>query len=96
MRQEPIEAARNFIIKYFPDCQGAVLAGSVIRGESTETSDLDIVVFCKEISSAYRESLIAFGWPIEIFVHNLTYIEIILKVIVKERDLHCLEWFQRD
>jgi predicted nucleotidyltransferase len=67
----PIEAAKRFINKHFPNCQGAVLAGSVVRGEETDTSDLDIVVFDKSINSSYRESLIDFGWAIEIFVHNL-------------------------
>ncbi len=68
----PIEAAKRFITKRFPDCQGAVLAGSVVRGEATDTSDLDIVVFDKSITSSYRESFIDFGWAIEVFVHNLT------------------------
>lgn len=68
----PIEAAHQFIKKYFPNCQGALLAGSVVRGEETETSDLDMVIFDKSIRSSYRESFIEFDWPIEIFVHNLT------------------------
>ncbi|CAM4015316.1 nucleotidyltransferase domain-containing protein [Mesobacillus thioparans] len=60
-----------FVEERFPDCDAALLAGSVIRGEATETSDLDIVVFKKDIPSAYRESLIFCGWPVEVFVHNL-------------------------
>ncbi|WP_062052092.1 nucleotidyltransferase domain-containing protein [Bacillus sp. JCM 19034] len=68
----PIEAAHEFINKYFPNCQAALLAGSVVRGEATETSDLDIVIFAKNLNSSYRESLIDYGWAIEIFVHNLT------------------------
>ncbi|MFD4703358.1 nucleotidyltransferase domain-containing protein [Gottfriedia sp. NPDC058432] len=68
----PIEAAQHFIEKYFPKCQGALLAGSVVRGEATETSDLDIVIFDKNFSSSYRESLKEFGWDIEVFVHNLS------------------------
>lgn len=68
----PVEAAKRFITKRYPSCQGAVLAGSVVRGEETDTSDLDIVVFEKSISASYRESLIDFGWPIEVFVHNST------------------------
>ncbi|OMC85982.1 nucleotidyltransferase [Viridibacillus sp. FSL H7-0596] len=68
----PIEAAHLFINKYFPNCQGAVLAGSVVRGEGTDTSDLDIVVFDKSLNSSYRESFNEFGWPIEVFIHNLT------------------------
>lgn len=47
------------------------MAGSVVRGEATETSDLDIVIFDKNLNSSYRESLIDFGWNIEVFVHNL-------------------------
>jgi predicted nucleotidyltransferase len=68
----PLEAGKQFILKYFPQCQGAVLAGSVVRGEATDTSDLDIVVFDESIRSSYRESLIDFGWAIEVFVHNKT------------------------
>lgn len=71
-RDHAVEAALQFITKHFPHCDGALLAGSVIRGEATETSDLDIVVFDKKQKTAYRESIIAFGWAIEVFVHNLT------------------------
>lgn len=68
----PLEAAQKFIDKHFPDCDGALLAGSAVRGEATATSDLDIVVFDRTAASSYRESLTAFGWPVEVFVHNLT------------------------
>ncbi|WP_099355096.1 nucleotidyltransferase domain-containing protein [Fredinandcohnia onubensis] len=67
-----IDAAHKFINKHFPNCQGALLAGSVVRGEATETSDLDIVIFDKNLSSSFRESLIDNGWAIEVFVHSLT------------------------
>lgn len=69
---QPVEAGYQFLNKYFPSCQGALLAGSVVRGEATDTSDLDIVIFDNSVPSSYRESLIDFGWPIEVFVHNLT------------------------
>ncbi|MGM9967360.1 MAG: nucleotidyltransferase domain-containing protein [Rummeliibacillus sp.] len=69
---KPVEAASLFIDEFFPQCQGAILAGSVVRGEATDTSDLDIVIFDNKICASYRESLIQFGWPIEVFVHNLT------------------------
>jgi hypothetical protein len=71
-RMDPIKAAELFILNYFPNCYGAVLAGSVVRGEATETSDLDIVIFDKNLKTAYRESVIECGWNIEAFVHNLT------------------------
>lgn len=71
-RLKPLEAARCFINQFFPNCDGAVLAGSVVRGQGMATSDLDIVVFEKNINASYRESLIEFGWQIEVFVHNLS------------------------
>ncbi|MBS4200903.1 nucleotidyltransferase domain-containing protein [Bacillus sp. FJAT-49732] len=71
VKLDPIQAATQFIAEQFPNCQGAVLGGSVVRGEATETSDLDIVIFDESLQSSFRESLTAFGWPIEIFVHNL-------------------------
>ncbi|KQL50858.1 nucleotidyltransferase [Heyndrickxia shackletonii] len=71
-RLKAMEAAALFVDQFFSNCDGAVLAGSVVRGEETDTSDLDIVVFDKNINSSYRESFIEFGWPIEVFVHNLS------------------------
>ncbi|KAF0817007.1 hypothetical protein KIS4809_4107 [Bacillus sp. ZZV12-4809] len=71
-RPEPIEAAVQFVERHFPNCQGALLAGSVVRGQATETSDLDLVIFDDNLVSSYRESVIEFGWNIELFVHNLT------------------------
>ncbi len=68
----PTQAAQQFIYKHYPNCQGALLAGSVVRGEATETSDLDIVIFDKKLNSSYRESLVDFDWGIEVFVHNLS------------------------
>ncbi|SDM59866.1 nucleotidyltransferase domain-containing protein [Bacillus sp. OK048] len=67
----PKESAKLFIQKQFPNCDGALLAGSVVRGQATETSDLDIVIFDKNVKSSYRESIFDFGWNIEVFVHNL-------------------------
>jgi predicted nucleotidyltransferase len=71
-RIEAYKAAELFTLNHFPNCHGALLAGSVVRGEATETSDLDIVVFDNNFKSAYRESVIEYGWNIEVFVHNLT------------------------
>ncbi|WP_062104366.1 nucleotidyltransferase domain-containing protein [Bacillus niameyensis] len=71
-RPSPLDAANLFINQYFPNCQAALLAGSVVRGEATDTSDLDIVIFDQNLRSSYRESFIQFGWYIECFVHNFS------------------------
>ncbi|MEH7247244.1 nucleotidyltransferase domain-containing protein [Neobacillus niacini] len=85
-KAEPFEAALQFIHTSFPNCDGALLAGSVVRGEATETSDLDIVVFDQTVKSSYRESLIDFGWNIEVFVHNLiSYKEFFINDCVRAR-----------
>lgn len=78
-RLQPVEAAKRFIAEKFPDCQAALLAGSVVRDEETATSDLDIVVFNEKVESAYRESHIEDGWPIEVFVHNFTSYKVFFK-----------------
>ncbi|MCA1058783.1 nucleotidyltransferase domain-containing protein [Rossellomorea aquimaris] len=70
VRPPAIEAAKQFIEEHYSSCQAAILAGSVVRGEETSTSDLDIVVIDHQLLSEYRESLIVNGWPIEVFVHN--------------------------
>ncbi|EOV9527695.1 nucleotidyltransferase domain-containing protein [Bacillus cytotoxicus] len=65
-----IEAAQNIIEVRFPNCDVALLGGSVARGEETITSDLDIVVLDRKLPSCYRESFFCNGWPVEVFVHN--------------------------
>ncbi|OPX04468.1 hypothetical protein B1A75_02870 [Geobacillus sp. LEMMY01] len=66
----PIEAALKFIDNYIPNCDLAILGGSIIRGDYTNTSDLDIVVICNDENAPYRESFIEYNWPIELFVHT--------------------------
>ena len=67
---DTLDAARAFIDQHFPECTAAFIAGSIVRGEATATSDLDIVIITTREETPYRASFIAFGWPIEVFVHN--------------------------
>ncbi|MCA1618021.1 MAG: nucleotidyltransferase domain-containing protein [Acidobacteria bacterium] len=46
------------------------LGGSVVRGEATPASDLDLVVVYEELPNAYREAFVHAGWPVETFVHD--------------------------
>ena len=54
----------------YPRASVIFLAGSLVRGEGTSTSDLDLVVLFDSIPSAYRESFIYKQWPVETFVHD--------------------------
>jgi predicted nucleotidyltransferase len=68
--RDPLETAKRFIEINHPDCDGAMLAGSCARGESTATSDLDIIILYTGKDSAYRESIFYEDWPVEVFVYT--------------------------
>ena len=70
MTKDPVAVARTLLARRYPSAAVSFLAGSVIRGEHTATSDLDIVVVFDELPNAYRESLICDEWPVEVFVHD--------------------------
>lgn len=70
-RPEPVSAIDGLRLQRFPTALAVFCAGSVIRGEGTPHSDLDVVVLVDSIPSARRESFLLHGWPIELFVHDL-------------------------
>jgi predicted nucleotidyltransferase len=65
-----IQAAKQFVSNYFPNCNVAILTGSTTRGEETPYSDLDILVISDHEPSAYVEAFHEYGWMIEILMHN--------------------------
>jgi hypothetical protein len=69
-RVSPVEAARGVLGERYAGARVLFLAGSVMRGEATPTSDLDVVVMYEELADAYRESFTFAGWPVEAFVHD--------------------------
>jgi hypothetical protein len=71
MKTSAREAAKKFIEAHYPSCEVAYLAGSVVRGEETESSDLDIIIIDSTVKESYRQSLHEFDWPIEVFVYNM-------------------------
>jgi hypothetical protein len=74
-RIEPIEAARRIFRDRYVGARSLFLAGSVVRGDATPTSDLDIVVVFERLPNAYREAFTFEGWPVEAFVHDAETIE---------------------
>lgn len=69
-RISPVEAAREIFRTRHAGARVLFLAGSVLRGEATPTSDLDIVVVYERLPVAYRESFVHAGWPVETFVND--------------------------
>lgn len=54
----------------YVDAAFAFAAGSIMRGEGTWLSDIDLVVIYDHLEAARRESFMADGVPIEVFVHD--------------------------
>ena len=81
-----MEAAQSIITSQFPNCDVALLGGSVKR-RSDKTSDLDIVIVDQSLTSCYRESFYSNGWPVEVFVHNFETYKTFLKWIAIAGDL---------
>ena len=74
-RQDPVSAASAILRERSRGADSVLLAGSVIRGDSTATSDLDLVVLYPTLERAFRESFHYAGWPVETFVHDSRTIE---------------------
>lgn len=69
-RIDPVEAARRIRRERYAGARVLFLAGSVMRGEGTPASDLDLVVVYERVPHAYREAFVYEGWPVEAFVHD--------------------------
>jgi hypothetical protein len=67
---QPTQVTREIFDSRYPDASVIFLAGSIIRGEGTPFSDLDLVVIFDKLPAAYRESFYFQGFPIEAFVHD--------------------------
>jgi len=67
---DPVGTARQIIAERFPTARAAWLGGSVVRGDATATSDLDITVLIPGPPAPFRDSIRYAGWPVELFVHD--------------------------
>jgi predicted nucleotidyltransferase len=67
-----VESARRFVEAHFSECYVAFVASSVLKGEGTDTSDLDIVIITDREDAPFRQSFVWEGWPVEAFVHTET------------------------
>src|SRR5215216_7592421 len=74
-RISPEEAAQGIRRDRYDGARVLFLAGSVMRGEATPASDLDIVVVYGQLPNAYREAFVYAGWPVETFVHDAETLE---------------------
>ncbi|WP_102345717.1 nucleotidyltransferase domain-containing protein [Bacillus sp. Marseille-P3661] len=71
MKLKPLDAANRFIEEIYPNSSIVILAGSVVREQSTSSSDLDILIIDETENTMSRNCFEKFGWPIETFVYNI-------------------------
>lgn len=65
-----ISAARTCLATRFKGASHLYVAGSIMRGDGTPFSDIDLVVVYPKLPRAWRESFVLDGFPIEAFVHD--------------------------
>ena len=65
-----IGVAHALRLDRYPDAAAVFAAGSLIRGEGTAYSDLDLVVIYPTLPHAYRESFNFQAYPVEAFIHD--------------------------
>lgn len=70
MREDIIQMAMAVSRMRYPSATVVFAAGSLVRGEGTSHSDLDLVVILSSVPNAYRESFHFHDFPVEAFVHD--------------------------
>ena len=68
--EDLIRVTRQIFDYRYPTANVILLAGSLLRGEGTPYSDLDLVVIFDQLPHAWRESFEFQGFPVEAFVHD--------------------------
>jgi len=68
--EDLIKITRQILDDRYPGADVIFLAGSLLRGEGTPYSDLDLVVIFEQLPHAWRESFNFQGYPVEAFVHD--------------------------
>ncbi|MBB4289680.1 hypothetical protein GGE16_001720 [Rhizobium leguminosarum] len=70
LAERALAAARRCVASRFAGAAFAFVTGSLIRGEGTAFSDIDLVVVFPALERAWRESFTEKGFPVEAFVHD--------------------------
>lgn len=70
LQAKAVETAKSILVDRFPEADCAFVSGSITRGMSTPTSDIDLVVVFPRVEAAWRESFYYGGVPIEVWAHD--------------------------
>src|SRR5436190_24007093 len=75
MHERIINVANEIRLERYPGADVVFAAGSIVRGEGTAFSDLDLVIVHRHLAHAYRESFRFGGYQVEAFVHDRATLE---------------------
>jgi predicted nucleotidyltransferase len=75
MSQRIVDLANAIRVDRYRDATVVFVAGSIVRGEGTAYSDLDLVVMYPRLACAARESFTRDGYPVEAFLHDRETLE---------------------
>lgn len=80
-----IALVSSYLAAAYPDLRAALLTGSIVRGTSTATSDLDVVVLLPAGAGAVRETVEWSGRTVDVFGYDLASLEHWLAVDTSQR-----------
>ncbi len=66
----PLYVTKELFETRYKGAEAIFVAGSVVKGEASTYSDLDLVVVYPHVPVAYRESFFHKDWPVEAFIHD--------------------------
>jgi hypothetical protein len=66
----PVFVAKDLFENRFRGADAILLAGSVVRGEASKFSDLDLIVFYSRVECSRLESFFHREWPVEALIHD--------------------------
>ncbi|SCB57514.1 Nucleotidyltransferase domain-containing protein [Rhizobium aethiopicum] len=70
LAERALAAARHCVDRLYAGAAFAYVSGSIMRGEGTVFSDIDLVVVFPSLDRAWRESFTEAGFPVEAFAHD--------------------------
>ncbi|PDT04545.1 MULTISPECIES: nucleotidyltransferase domain-containing protein [unclassified Rhizobium] len=70
LAEQALAVARRALASRYAGAAFAYVSGSIMRGEGTAFSDIDLVVMFPSLERAWRESFSEEGFPVEAFVHD--------------------------
>ena len=76
---QALAVAAGILETRYPEAGFAFVAGSIMRGQGTTASDIDMVVVYPGLEPGWRESFLAEGFPVEAFVHDPSTLAVYLE-----------------